>query len=173
METLQTTSSSFGELLKTYRKRKRLTQQQVAQQLDVNKNTISSWELGTYLPATRGLVLELARHLEMNEPETRQFLEASLTALSPYWYVPFPRNLFFAGREEFLNILQALCTLIREIRSSGRMPCMDWAALARRSSRWNTPIDTLWNTAPSSGSEQKVSNISLPVCCISLRCSSC
>ena len=92
-------------LLKTHRKRKRLTQKQLAQQLGVHANTISSWELGSYLPDTRGLVLELARHLALDEPATRQLLEASLTALSPHWQVPFPRNPFFTGREEILEAL--------------------------------------------------------------------
>ncbi len=101
----QTFPSSFGELLKTHRKRKRLTQKQLAQQLGVHANTISSWELGTYLPDTRGMVLELARHLALAERETRQLLEASLTALSPYWLVPLPRNPFFTGREEILEAL--------------------------------------------------------------------
>ena len=71
----------------------------------MHANTISSWELGTYLPATRGLILELARHLALDEPETRQLLEASLTALSPHWQVPFQRNPFFTGREEILETL--------------------------------------------------------------------
>ena len=105
MEDQQTFPSSFGELLKTHRKRKRLTQKQLAQQLGVHANTISSWELGTYLPDTRGLVLELARHLALDEQETRQLLEASLTALSPHWLVPLPRNPFFTGREEILEAL--------------------------------------------------------------------
>jgi tetratricopeptide (TPR) repeat protein len=105
MEDQQTFLSSFGELLKTHRKRKRLTQKQLAQQLGVHANTISSWELGTYLPDTRGLVLELARHLALDEQETRQLLEASLTALSPHWLVPLPRNPFFTGREEILETL--------------------------------------------------------------------
>jgi tetratricopeptide (TPR) repeat protein len=105
MESQQTFPASFGELLKTSRKRKRLTQKQLAQQLGVHANTISSWELGTYLPATRGLVLELARHLALDEQETRQLLEASLTALSPHWQVPFQRNPFFTGREEILETL--------------------------------------------------------------------
>ncbi len=102
---LQTLSTSFGELLRTYRKRKRLTQRQLAQQLGVQGNTISSWELGTYLPATRGLVLELARYLTLDEPETRYLLEASLTALSPHWSVPLLRNPYFTGREEILEAL--------------------------------------------------------------------
>jgi tetratricopeptide (TPR) repeat protein len=105
MEDQQTFLSSFGELLKTHRKRKRLTQKQLAQQLGVHANTISSWELGTYLPDTRGLVLELARHLALDEQETRQLLEASLTALSPHWLVPLPRNPFFTGREKILEAL--------------------------------------------------------------------
>src|SRR6266849_3875439 len=105
MESQQTFPASFGELLKTHRKRKRLTQKQLAQQLGVHANTISSWELGTYLPDTRGLVLELARHLALDEQEIRQLLEASLTALSPHWLVPLPRNPFFTGREEILEAL--------------------------------------------------------------------
>jgi len=105
MESQQTFPASFGELLKTFRKRKQLTQKQLAQQLGVHANTISSWELGTYLPATRGLVLELARHLALDEQETRQLLEASLTALSPHWQVPFQRNPLFTGREEILETL--------------------------------------------------------------------
>ena len=105
MESQQTFPASFGELLKTFRKRKQLTQKQLAQQLGVHANTISSWELGTYLPATRGLVLEMARHLALDEQEARQLLEASLTALSPHWQVPFQRNALFTGREEILETL--------------------------------------------------------------------
>lgn len=96
---------SFGEMLRAYRKRKRMTQKQLAQLLDTHANTISSWELGTYLPQTRGLVLELARHLGLNDQETRQLLEASLTALSSYWHLPSLRNPFFTGREDILDTL--------------------------------------------------------------------
>ncbi len=103
MASQQPFPASFGELLKTLRKRTRLTQKQLAQQLGVHANTISSWELGTYLPATRGLVLELARHLALDGQETRHLLEASLTALAPHWLVPLPRNPFFTGREEILE----------------------------------------------------------------------
>src|SRR5258707_5998581 len=105
MEDQQTFPSSFGELLKTHRKRKRLTQKQLAQQLGVHANTISSWELGSYLPDTRGLVLELARHLALDEPATRQLLEASLTALSPHWQLPFSRNPFFTGCDGMLEAM--------------------------------------------------------------------
>src|SRR6266481_9269384 len=115
MESQQTFPASFGELLKTFRKRKQLTQKQLAQQLGVHANTISSWELGAYLPATRGLVLELARHLALDEQETRQLLEASLTALSPHWLVPLSRNPFFTGREEILEALHTQLGVDRAI----------------------------------------------------------
>lgn len=107
MKDQQTFPANFGELLKAFRKRKRMTQQQLAQRLGVHINTISSWELGTYLPATRGLILELARHLALDEQESRQLLEASLTALSPHWLISSPRNPLFTGREEVLEILHA------------------------------------------------------------------
>src|SRR5579859_6381074 len=103
MEYQQLLPSGFGELLKTFRKRQHVTQRQLAQRLGMHMNTLSAWELGTHLPATRGLVLELARHLVLNEQEARQLLEASLTALTPYWYIPLPRNPFFTGREEVLE----------------------------------------------------------------------
>ncbi len=98
-------SSSFGELLKTSRKRQRLTQKQLAERLGVHYNTISLWEQGAHLPDARGLVLELARHLRLDELATRQLLEASLTALTPHWTVPLPRNPLFTGREEILEML--------------------------------------------------------------------
>lgn len=100
--------SSFGELLKALRKRQRLTQKDLAARIGVHTNTISIWERGNYLPESKTLVLETAYQLGLNEQETRQFLEASLTALSPYWLLPFPRNPFFTGRAEFLEHIDAL-----------------------------------------------------------------
>jgi tetratricopeptide (TPR) repeat protein/transcriptional regulator with XRE-family HTH domain len=97
--------SSFGEMLKTLRKRQRLTQQVLANRLGVHRNTIGIWERGDFLPETKGMVLELARHLHLSEPETRDLLEASLTGLSPAWNVPYARNPFFTGREEILETL--------------------------------------------------------------------
>ena len=48
-----------------------------------------------------------ARCLALSEPETRQLLEASLTALAPHWSVPLPGNPYFTGREEVLEALHA------------------------------------------------------------------
>ncbi|GHO99994.1 hypothetical protein KSF_100420 [Reticulibacter mediterranei] len=50
-------------------------------------------------------VLELADALSLNEPEIRQLLEASMTSVAPYWYLPFPKNPFFIGRSEELHAL--------------------------------------------------------------------
>jgi tetratricopeptide (TPR) repeat protein/transcriptional regulator with XRE-family HTH domain len=95
-------TSSFSEMLKTFRKHKHLTQKALAAALGVHRNTISVWERGDYLPESKTIVLELANQLKLDERETRQLLEASLTALSTYWYIPYQRNPFFTGRDSIL-----------------------------------------------------------------------
>jgi len=99
--------ASFGMLLKAFRMRRNLTQQQLAAALGMHRHTLSRWEQGDFLPASKALVLELAKQLHLDEQETRQLLEASLTALAPYWSVPLPRNPFFTGRAEILEALHA------------------------------------------------------------------
>ena len=64
-------------------------------------------------------MLELARYLRLDEQETRQLLEASLTALAPHWLVPLPRNPFFTGREEVLETLHAQLG----VEQAGMLPC--------------------------------------------------
>nr|MDQ2713783.1 helix-turn-helix domain-containing protein [Chloroflexota bacterium] len=100
--------ASFGDILRALRRQKRITQQQLANTLKVHRNTISFWECGDRLPESRGMVLELARQLNVDESETRLLLEASLTALAPYWAVPYRRNPFFTGREELLRHLHTV-----------------------------------------------------------------
>jgi tetratricopeptide (TPR) repeat protein/transcriptional regulator with XRE-family HTH domain len=107
MALIESDLSSFGSILKEFRIRAHLTQQQLASALGVHRRTISRWESGDYLPGVKSLVLELARLLRLSHQETRQFLEASLTALAPYWSVSLPRNPFFTGREEILEALHA------------------------------------------------------------------
>jgi len=99
--------SSFGTLLKAFRHRQHLTQAHLAQLIGVHRHAIGRWERGDVLPATKGLVLELAKHLRLDDQETRHFLEASLTALAPPWLVPLPRNPFFTGREALLEAVHA------------------------------------------------------------------
>jgi transcriptional regulator with XRE-family HTH domain len=117
----------FGARLKAYRARQHLTQQQLASALGMHRHAIVRWEQGDVLPATRGLVLELARHLRLDDLETRQLLEASLTALAPHWSVPLPRNPFFTGREEVLESLQ---THLTTDRRSGLPPTYALQGLA-------------------------------------------
>jgi transcriptional regulator with XRE-family HTH domain/Tfp pilus assembly protein PilF len=100
-------ASSFGDLLKLFRKRKGLSQQLLAERLQVHRNTIGVWERGDRLPDTRGMVLEIAQRLELGDDDTLQLLEASLTALAPHWYVPHPRNPSFTGRDEVLQEIHA------------------------------------------------------------------
>jgi transcriptional regulator with XRE-family HTH domain len=94
-------------MLKVFRKRRQLTQQQLAEMIGMHRSAIVRWEQGDFLPESKTMVLELARHLRLDEQESRHLLEASLTALSPYWHVPFQRNPFFTGREEILEALHA------------------------------------------------------------------
>lgn len=96
-------ASSFGDLLKLFRKRKGLSQQHLAESLRVHRNTIGLWERGDRLPDSRGMVLEIAQRMELDDDETLQFLEASLTSLAPHWCVPHQRNPFFTGRDEVLQ----------------------------------------------------------------------
>lgn len=98
-------TDSFGDILHTFRKRARLTQQQLAEKIGMHRHAVSRWEQGEVLPASKALVLEIARCLHLNDAEMRLFLEASLTAPAPLWAVPFPRNLLFVGRVEILEML--------------------------------------------------------------------
>jgi tetratricopeptide (TPR) repeat protein/transcriptional regulator with XRE-family HTH domain len=95
----------FGTLLKDFRTRRHLTQQQLADAVGVHRHAISRWEHGDMLPQNKALVLELARRLRLDDQETRHILEASLTALAPHWLVPWPRNPLFTGREQILSTL--------------------------------------------------------------------
>ena len=96
---------SFGDLLKTFRKRRKVSQRALATKLGVHYNTIWNWERGDYLPDTRGMVLELANNLGLDAQERAQLLEASLMALSSHWLIPFQRNPFFMGRDDILHQL--------------------------------------------------------------------
>jgi transcriptional regulator with XRE-family HTH domain len=98
---------SFGALLSSYRKGRHVTQQRLAAAVGVGRNTIGRWERGDFLPESKGMVLELARHLHLDDQESRHLLEASLIALSPSWSVPLPRNPFFTGREGILEAVHA------------------------------------------------------------------
>ncbi len=107
--------SSFGDILRTFRKRKRISQRALAEKLGVHLNTIWSWEQGNYLPGSKSMVLELARLLRLDEQEMLQLLEASLTALAPYWSVPLRRNPCFTGRDALLQYLHTRLTSVQPV----------------------------------------------------------
>jgi len=117
--TTSTEAASFGALLTAFRHRRHFTQAHLAERLGVHRHAIGRWEQGDFLPKQKGLVLELAKHLHLDDQEARQFLEASLTALAPYWSVPLRRNPLFTGREE---ILAALHTQLGIDQAGTRIP---------------------------------------------------
>jgi tetratricopeptide (TPR) repeat protein/transcriptional regulator with XRE-family HTH domain len=111
---LESTSDPFGTLLKRFRKRQHLTQQQLARTMSIHRNTIGRWEEGSFLPESKALVLDLARHLYLDEQETRQLLDTSLITPKTIWHPPYPRNPFFTGREETLATLHTNLGLGRQ-----------------------------------------------------------
>ena len=68
---------AFGELLKQFRVRQGMEQQELADQLNVHRNTILAWEHSNYLPRTQEKILQLARALYLNEEDTNTLLVAA------------------------------------------------------------------------------------------------
>ncbi|GEM_PF-2832630 len=102
----------FGELLKHFRKRQRLTQKKLADLIGEHLNTVGAWERGVWLPASRGKVQELAKALRLTGQESDQLLSASLLPVPPRppRRLP-PRVRGFVGRE---RELQELCDRLRD-----------------------------------------------------------
>lgn len=110
----------FGELLKGFRKRAGVTQQELAHWLGVSRGTISNWERSEYLPGTREMVLRLTKELQLSHSETDQLLSAAdysleyhteqVIALSDDYQGPFlapPRPRYnLVGREGLLRDLK-------------------------------------------------------------------
>src|SRR5258708_29810305 len=97
----------FGELLQRYRKRKGLTQQELAERIGAYRSTISFWERGFYRPETLATLHELVRVLDLDEEEKRLFFEAHIGTASilPFSNLPAERNPYFTGRAEVLAAL--------------------------------------------------------------------
>lgn len=64
----------FGELVAQFRRRERMTQEALAQTVDVTRLTVSNWERGLYVPSTREKVLEVAEALALDESDTDALL---------------------------------------------------------------------------------------------------
>ena len=89
----------FGELLKGFRQREGLTQQELAVRLGVHRRSISDWERSAYLPGTREMVLDLAEALGLSPADTDHLLIAAqylaeYTLPSQAISIAFPRAAF-------------------------------------------------------------------------------
>src|SRR5258708_2270831 len=97
----------FGELLQRFRKRKGLTQQELAERIGAYRSTISFWERGFYRPETLATLHELVRVLDLDEEEKRLFFEAHIRTafILPFINLPPWRTPYFTGRAEVLAAL--------------------------------------------------------------------
>jgi tetratricopeptide (TPR) repeat protein/transcriptional regulator with XRE-family HTH domain len=104
------------------RKRRRWSQQEVADRLGTTQNNVSRWELGITTPHSyfRSKLCTLFGKSEQelgfcgearNLLTAHEVVETALEIHSPsprfskLWNLPYPRNPFFTGREEFLRSL--------------------------------------------------------------------
>jgi transcriptional regulator with XRE-family HTH domain len=129
--TINTPGDAFGELLHRFRKRAHLTQQQLAETIGMHRHAISRWEQGEFLPASKAIVLELARSLRLKDQEARQLLDASLTAPVPFWHVPFPRNPFFTGRQAVLQRLHSFLLEEQDLMTSRSYALSGWGGIGK------------------------------------------
>lgn len=68
---------TFGELLRQFRARARMSQRMLADELGMSRNSIISWERGDYLPANREVVLRIGEVLTLSEKDTDRLLFAA------------------------------------------------------------------------------------------------
>ncbi len=94
-----------------------ISQQELAEQVGVHRNTIGGWERGDYLPAHVD-VLAIIKALNLEGGEKDEFLRsryeygrAETPSASSFSDFPHPRNLFFTGRDNALASLHALFTV--------------------------------------------------------------
>jgi len=100
----------FGELLKHFRQRKKLTQQRLAEKIEVTRETVSLWERGEYKPEADHILYKIVDVLGLNEQEqARLFERYTVTALKTSFHQPpFKRNPYFTGRGAQLKHLHIL-----------------------------------------------------------------
>lgn len=75
-------STRFAHLLSFARLPHLLFSYAISLRITWDRRTLIRWEQGEMLPDSKAMVLELARSLKLDDQETRQLLEASLTALT-------------------------------------------------------------------------------------------
>lgn len=67
----------FGELLKQFRKRDGISQEELALRVGVTRNTVSAWEGSQYSPKEQERVLKLSEVLSLDEVDTDNLLVAA------------------------------------------------------------------------------------------------
>src|SRR5207248_1557472 len=68
----------FGEILKQFRLRQGMKQQELAKALGIHQHTISAWERGLDVPVTPERIIQITKALGIiNEEETDQLLVAA------------------------------------------------------------------------------------------------
>src|SRR5438270_5263548 len=106
----------FGDVLRQFRGRARISQRELAELVGVHRNTVGGWERGDYLPAHAD-VLRLIEILSLEEEDKNEFLRFRYECVpqespsgSSFWNVPFGRNPFFTGRTQLLSTLHEQLT---------------------------------------------------------------
>src|SRR6266487_2344504 len=99
--------SSFGSVLRFFRRRINMTQENLAKKLKVHVNSVGLWERDEKLPESHEVVLNIAKYLLLNEEEKRLLLEAryGTASIERLYNVPFERNPYFTGRNNLLEHL--------------------------------------------------------------------
>src|SRR5712692_8118953 len=108
----ESTTSSFGSMLQRFRKRRKLSQQELAKRVGRSRESISLWERGLEYPDTFGIMSALTEKLLLDEEEKRLFFEAryGTPAILPFHNLPFEKNPYFTGREALLQQLHEQLT---------------------------------------------------------------
>lgn len=100
----------FGDLLKQFRKRKKLNQTQLGERIEVARETVSLWERGQYKPEADHILYKIVDVLGLTTQEQQQLFEAyTVTALATSFHnPPLKRNPYFTGRSSQMNKLHTL-----------------------------------------------------------------
>ncbi|EFH89900.1 helix-turn-helix transcriptional regulator [Ktedonobacter racemifer] len=102
----------FGNRLRQERLRRHLSQEALAEALALSARSIRRWEQGQALPQA-SVRLQLSRFfgLRLEDLFGDQETQAPPT---PLWYVPYPRNPFFTGRDDILASLHTSLSIDQE-----------------------------------------------------------
>jgi len=100
----------FASLLGHFLVRMGFTQQDLANQIGMHRNTIVKWMNRTSGPTSRGQVLKVADELSLSKQERKALIQSAGFSLEQWpteiWTVPQQRDMFFTGREMMLQALR-------------------------------------------------------------------